>query len=466
MLQKSFLLVLSLLFSSLLYGQLEIRVTFLPIDTPEGANIYVAGNFNNWSPGDSDYILEPNDEGIYSIVIYPPIGTVSFKFTRGSWETVEGNALGQYQPNHELDYTGTPVVSSVPILSWENQGSGNSTASSNVSVLSTSFYMPQLDRNRRIWLYLPPDYDDTSKTYPVLYMHDGQNLFDATTSFAGEWEIDESLNRLFEAGDSGIIVIGIDNGGGDRLDELTPWSNPQYGGGDGDKYVQFIVETLKPFIDKHFRTRPDQANTGIMGSSLGGLISMYAAIEHQDVFGRAGIFSPSFWYSQDAFIQVSSTGKEKNMRFYLQGGQTEGGNMLGNLNAMYNTLLDAGFSEEEIFFITHQDGQHSEWYWRREFPAAYEWLFANNITSTNQVSERLVRVQISPNPASELLKVELSREVRGLEAKIINIDGKEVQARKDVRQNKLDVSNLEAGAYIILFFSRDKLLASKKLFIE
>src|SRR5205085_11725242 len=130
-----------------------------------------------------------------------------------------------------------PQIFNLTVLSWEDiSGSGpSSTAAANVQVLNTSFFMPQLNRSRKIWLYLPPDYYTTSKTYPVLYMEDGQNLFDNATSFSGEWQIDETLNTLHSQGNYGAIVVGIDNGGGERLNEYSPWVNATYGGGQGDQ---------------------------------------------------------------------------------------------------------------------------------------------------------------------------------------------------------------------------------------
>lgn len=153
--------------------------------------------------------------------------------------------------------------------------------------------MPQLDRNRKIWLYLPPDYSTSTKNYPVLYMQDGQNLFDNATSFAGEWQVDETLNSLFAGGDYGAIVVGIENGGGERLNEYSPWNNPSYGGGLGDQYVAFLANTLKPYIDANYRTRPEPQFNALIGSSMGALISTYGATEFPNIFRKVGSLSPA-----------------------------------------------------------------------------------------------------------------------------------------------------------------------------
>ncbi|MGK4567083.1 alpha/beta hydrolase-fold protein [Flavobacterium sp. 3HN19-14] len=228
------------LFPLITSAQVTIKVTSIPSNTPVGADVYIAGSINSWNPEDTSYILQPDGLGNRQIVIPEGSGTAEFKFTRGSWGTVEGNATGGYLPNRTFTFTGTPQTINLTIQSWEDTGgTGTSTAASNVQMLNSAFYMPQLDRNRRIWLYLPPDYNSTTKTYPVLYMQDGQNLFDNMTSFAGEWQVDETLNTLFANGDYGAIVVGIDNGGGERLNEYSPWINPNYGGGDGDDYADF-----------------------------------------------------------------------------------------------------------------------------------------------------------------------------------------------------------------------------------
>ena len=198
---KNLYLLLTLI-PVLAYSQVTLKVTSIPANTPVGSTIYLAGSINTWNATDSNYILQSDGLGNLQIVIPEGTGTVEYKFTRGGWPTVEGNATGGYLPNRNFTFTGSPQTINLTIQSWEDLGSeADSTAAANVQILNPAFYMPQLDRNRRIWLYLPPDYITTTKHYPVLYMQDGQNLFDNVTSFSGEWEVDESLNSLFSARD-------------------------------------------------------------------------------------------------------------------------------------------------------------------------------------------------------------------------------------------------------------------------
>ena len=301
---RNLFLLVGILLTQLGTAQLTIIVDQIPANTPAGAEVFIAGNFQNWNPGDQAYKLIENGNGDLEITFTPSMQNMQFKFTRGSWATVEGNENGGFLPDRTYTYSGGQQTLTLQILSWEDTGGSNSTAADNVSIVDTEFYMPQLDRFRKVWIYLPPDYNDNTDNYPVLYMHDGQNVFDASTSFSGEWEVDETLNTLHAAGDPGIIVVAVDNGGTHRIDEYSPWVHPTYGGGEGEAYMEFMSTTLKPFIDVTYRTLTDRANTAIMGSSLGGLISHYAAVEFQNVYGKIGIFSPSYWFANEAYTIV------------------------------------------------------------------------------------------------------------------------------------------------------------------
>jgi len=195
--------------------------------------------------------------------------------------------------------------------------------------------------------------------------------------------------------------VAIDNGRGDRMSEYAPWAHSKYGGGRGAEYVRFLVETLKPYIDNNFRTLPQPENTAIIGSSMGGLISMYAAIEYPEVFGKAGVFSPSFWFSEgQAFWQVLEKGLRKDLKIYMICGSEESRNMKSDVLAMTRTLLTAGFAPGQVYQKIHTDGDHKEWYWAREFPQAMFWLFGKNentpgtgIRGETEVSPIFIRPQ-------------------------------------------------------------------------
>lgn len=251
-----------------------------------------------------------------------------------------------------------------------------STAAINVHILHESFWMPELDRSRRIWIYLPPDYALSNQNYPVLYLQDGQNIFDEANSYAGEWAVDKTLNHLFREGKSnGLIVVGIDNGGKYRSYEYSPWKRPHMGGGDGLKYVKFITKTLKPFIDKSFRTLVSHEHTGIMGSSMGAFLALYAGLRYPKVFGRVGVFSPSLWFAPEMYELAESYNKTENSKFYFLAGEQESLRMVPDTQKMIDIFQKKGFNSDELKFKIKHDGTHSEWFWRHEFGEAYTWLF-------------------------------------------------------------------------------------------
>ena len=463
-----FLLVLSLmtLMQASFFAQLQLQVVKVPNNTPINEPLYVAGNFNNWNPGDQNYQLTKDQAGIYHISIDPSAGLLEFKFTRGDWQRVEGDANGASRPNRSYQYDGNATTLTLEILSWEGSNTGGSTAAANVSILDNAFYLPQLNRQRRIWLYLPPDYNSSNKRYPVLYMHDGQNLFDQTTSFSGEWKVDETLNTLHEQGDHGIIVVGIDNGGADRLDEYTPWSHPTYGGGNGDNYIDFIVETLKPYIDENYRTYPQPEFTGLMGSSLGGLISTYGIIEHQDVFGKAGCFSSSYWLYDNPYEHVRTTGRQADLKVYLIAGGQESSDVdvVADMYRMEQTMENVGFSATRIKALDHPDGMHSEWYWAREFAEAYLWLFGNlNFPTALKGVEINYEIAIHPNPGRERLIVQLENPLQQGRLELYNVQGIQVRsyALGDL-QNEFLVEQLPAGMYTIRIVEKGQVVFSEQ----
>ena len=164
-----------------------------------------------------------------------------------------------------------------------------STALPNVHVLVPALEMPGLDRSRTLRVYLPPGYARASRRYPVIYMHDGQNLFDDATAYAGEWGVDETLDALAATRGFEAIVVGIDNGGEQRMAELSPWPSKDVPKAEGEAYLGFITTIVKPFIDTVYRTEPGRRHTAIIGSSMGGLLSHYAINRRPDVFALAGV---------------------------------------------------------------------------------------------------------------------------------------------------------------------------------
>ncbi|MBK7407468.1 MAG: alpha/beta hydrolase [Saprospirales bacterium] len=368
-----------LFFHFLGFGQLTLQIYALPASTPENMPVFVAGNFNGWNPGDPTYQLKRQGDAQYSLTL-PDLASpyvLEFKFTGGSWAAVEGNPNGDFTSNRTYSYQGGTDTLRLAVQSWEHiDAPRGSTAGPNVKIIATDFDIPQLNRKRRIWICLPVDYDGSTKRYPVLYMNDGQNLFDAANSFSGEWRVDEAMEWRTGEGGQGCIIVGIDNGGEHRIDEYSPWLS-EYGGGEGDEYAAFLTQTLKPYIDKNYRTLKSRRFTGIMGSSMGGLITLYTSIEYQQTFGFAGIFSPSLWLSDQWLEQVRQTGQKRSMRFYILAGKYESETMEQQCWLLARTLQESGFSADQIAVDIDEDGAHSEWYWSREFPGVIRWWLGN-----------------------------------------------------------------------------------------
>ena len=250
------------------------------------------------------------------------------------------------------------------------------TATENVKIISEKFEIPQLKTTRRIWIYLPKDYETSHKKYEVMYLQDAQNLFDDATSYAGEWQVDETLNKIFEKTGKSLIVVGIDNGGEKSIEELSPYKNAKYGGGNGDNYVNFIVENLKPFIDKNYRTKPQRKFTTIGGSSLGSLISVYAAVKYPETFGKVLAFSSAFWFNAEdlnAFISHSKVNL-KHQKYYFIQGKHEDEDMEAQTQRVIENLKSKNVKSKNIFLKIDEDGKHNEMYWRREFEGAVLWL--------------------------------------------------------------------------------------------
>ena len=236
------------------------------------------------------------------------------------------------------------------------------------------FESPQLNNSRSLRIYLPPSYqENAAKRYPVLYMHDGQNLFDAKTAAYGvEWGIDETVNRLVATGVMDeVIVVGIDNTK-DRIPEYTPCCDSKYGGGKLDAYEEFIVSTVKPTIDKMLRTLPGKENTAIMGSSLGGIASVVIAQHHPDIFSKAGGVSSSFWWDNKAL--VTRIPARVPVKFYIDAGTN--GDGLEETRLMRDAMLARGYlAGVDMLYYEAEGGSHNEKSWAARVEKPLAWFF-------------------------------------------------------------------------------------------
>ena len=245
-----------------------------------------------------------------------------------------------------------------------------------IQLIGEEFEIPQLSKNRRIWALLPHDYHSSEKRYPVLYLQDAQNLFDENAPF-GNWAIDRRLASLAADGAGDIIVIAIDHAGTERITEYSPYYHRKFGKGKGKLYAKFMIETLKPHIDKSFRTKPGRGDTGIGGSSMGGLISAYTGIVYPQHFSKLMIFSPSFWYSDDIYFDAFNYKYILPMKIYLYAGENESRYMTQHIHRFKGAVKSSVFNSPLTKFniVINPDGEHGERYWGEAFEKAVQWLY-------------------------------------------------------------------------------------------
>lgn len=239
-------------------------------------------------------------------------------------------------------------------------------------VFEENFKISKLDRTRKVTVLLPHDYETSTERYPVLYLQDGQNLFNPDAPF-GNWEIDHSLGRLASNGKHELIIVAVDHGEEKRLQEYMPYKDhPRFGDGEGEEYITFLIDDLMPEINKKYRTLTGKDDTGIGGSSMGGLISLYAGFTRPEVFGKLMIFSPSIWLSTEIF-ELARKFKPVNNKIYFYAGGRESWTHLRNVRSTVQLLQD---KENLILeFSVKLWARHSEHYWKKEFPKAISWLY-------------------------------------------------------------------------------------------
>jgi len=243
------------------------------------------------------------------------------------------------------------------------------------------FHSRFLVHDRDLIVYLPPGYQNTKqKRYPVLYLHDGQNLFDGATSFipGRDWRVDETAEHLIKAGEiEPLIIVGIYNTGFDRVDEYTPTLDDRLKkGGSADLYGRMLVEELKPFIDSSYRTLEDRENTGLGGASLGGLVSLYLGLKYPHVFSKLAIISPSAWWDHRMIIhEVESLAAKPDLRIWLDIGTAEG-EAIKALPPLRDALLDKGWKlDEDLRYLEAADAVHDELAWAARVDPILHFLF-------------------------------------------------------------------------------------------
>ncbi len=375
-----------LLINSVVFAQHKITIQLnIPNDT-SNSKYFFASNLNGWNPADTNF--EFHKISANGFVLNLPINNaelIQFKITKGSWDAVESTVSGEDISNRvirKIDVTSDTTIA-ITVSQWKNNviKTKTSTASKNVKIINENFPLTYLGKTRRVWIYLPEGYSNSKKIYPVMYMHDGQNLFDVLTAPFGEWGVDECLDTLSKKLSFDVIVVGIDNGGSDRLSEYSPYDfkvNPDEVNiwdvkGTGSLYLESLVNEVKPYIDQHYRTKKDVKHTIVCGSSMGGLISLYACMRYPKVFGLAGVFSPAFWTNMDDLKKEIEAQQFKwSANIYMIAGELEGKRYTDNMKEI--SLLLSKLSDSKITTSTIPDAQHNEKFWRAKMPDFITWI--------------------------------------------------------------------------------------------
>jgi predicted alpha/beta superfamily hydrolase len=365
-------------------------VVDVPASTPAEAEVHISGNqseLGNWDGVGATLTQSASDTRRYVTCLEFPTGAnLEFKATRGSWNTVEKDAQGGEISNRTHRVT-APATVEFHVGAWRDQivePPRPDTVTGNVKYHDVNGSSLGL-KNRQLIVWLPPNYDtETNKRYPVLYMHDGQNLMNVKTSaFGAEWGVDETAQRLTAAGQmEPIIIVGVYNTE-DRIPEYTQVATTQYGGGKADDYGRLLVEVVKPLIDSTYRTKPEAQYTGLAGSSLGGLVSMYFGITHSETFTRLGVISPSVWWAnRDIVTRVSNLSAKLPLRIWVDIGTAEDGSDAENQETVDDTrqlrdaLIGEGWSlNSDLKYLEVEGGRHDENAWKARMDQILMYLY-------------------------------------------------------------------------------------------
>ncbi|MDC0708412.1 alpha/beta hydrolase-fold protein [Stigmatella sp. ncwal1] len=364
-----------------------VFVVAVPENTSPDDSLYLPGNqpeLGPWDPAKAKFYKAVNSS--YALTLsFAPGTSLEFKVTRGSWETVERNAEGGDIDNRTFRTGGGFERVAITVVRWEARPPPPPVLTGNIVYLDVTPTNSALEP-RKVIIWLPPDYKDNStRRYPVLYMHDGQNLMDASTSFAGEWGVDETAQRLVQEGlVEPLIIVGVYNTE-DRIAEYTHVPDPpKYEqGGLADAYGQFLVEQLKPQIDSTYRTKPEGAYTGLAGSSLGGLVSLYLGMKYPNTFTRLGVVSPSVWWAdQDIVTRVNALPAKLPLRIWEDIGTEEGDSTqeetetVEDAQALRAALVGKGWVEgTDLKYTVIEGGRHNEKDWAARFDDILQFLY-------------------------------------------------------------------------------------------
>lgn len=374
----------------LLMGLVAAKVNSVELVVEPPANyastdtVHVVGNFNNWALEGDDALPLTHVGGKLRAELVANNEHLFFTFVKNKdWSLTPASETGKSLCTYhrKLDDSG-PILAAIP--AWKGDApvrQAPSTISGNVRTIR-HFTAPEEGRQPDVAVYLPPSYEvSRNARFPVLYMLDGQNVFDGATAYSDEWQVDETLEQLIANGVlRELIVVAVPNSE-NRWREYNPWNFVDQNGreqeGRGGQTMHFIVDRLKPYIDLHFRTRPGRADTGMAGSSLAGLMALYAALEHSDIFGFVAAFSPALDIKNSRGLNVLFEAVENkttvaDSKIYFDIGKVEYGDFQ-RIERLQDALLARGVNSDQLMVVKDDVGRHCELDWSRRLPHALKW---------------------------------------------------------------------------------------------
>ena len=357
----------------------DVAVTFRvtpPASTPAGANLWLSGDLPALGAWNGAGLALVRDGAVHAGVLRVPAGTrLEYKVTRGGWDTVEKDGRGGEIANRVLVVARDTTVA-IAVATWRDQvekgGAASRPTTLTGDVRRHAAFSSVHVKPRDVWVWLPPGYAvDSTHRYPVVYFHDGNNVFDRATSFLGiEWAVDETAERMVRAGTlPPFIAVAVANTDR-RMSEYTPAADARHGGGGAEAYGRFLVEELKPFVDATYRTDPRPASTGVVGSSLGAIVSLWLGLEHPETFTRIGVVSPAAWFAGRDLARRVAAGQGTGLRIWMDIGTAEGTagagkkEWLDDARALRDALVARGYREgKDLHYEEVEGAKHDETAW-------------------------------------------------------------------------------------------------------